>query len=929
MDLRLCFFSLIVLLIPSVLSAQSNFLNSHDLPQVMTPVPGITSESSQACAINNLQGPLASGTLEIFAVPGQGFATLFDPSGTGGAGDPGCFVSEPYPFQINTVNLNMFSAGGFNVPPANGVGTFEYLIRIWSSVEDVEGCAAPGDILFSSPTQTVVITAAANQYPQSVGIDFEVDGPFFVLVEAVSWSGDPAFSPSAVLWGNVALPACRQYVLLFNAEGQLTAPDMTAVFMTSGWTNVVVNGDTPDAAGDIDIAVSNVTANPELVQSIPAAVSATVSNLGEVDVAGIEVVLSANGLTVFTSNINLASGASTEVDFIYTPGVLGDVELVVSTDVDGDIDIDNNSASFTVTVTPPADPCIFSDDIEGYDLGGIVAQSDQWVTWTPGAANQDGEVTTEQAFSGTQSVKIAGAPEDLNYLLGNQASGTWRIAFQVYVPEGNGTYWNIQKSQTAGLEWAMQMFLNADGSASIDAGGVNAASFSHDQGVWNEVEMIVNLDANVANLYFAGDWIFQWTYSWSATDQVAGLIQIGAINFYPFAADNPLMYVDDVNFCQWPNNSPCQAFDLVAGQAIQGDNTGATPWNPSLADEAACWLEEVNTIDNDVWYTFTVPADGSYNLSTDLEVLENIDTQILVYTSSDDTCEGELTQIGCGEDVDANNFLSQVLLTNLAEGTVLWILVDGYDGLVGTFQIGIFPLEGIENDVCEEAADLADLLGGDLLDPQVSDVYSNVGATATDAVDVPACFDDETVDNTLWFTFEGDGNSYYITTNDCGGGIDYVPFGDTQIAVYTGACDDLTEVACSENVDFDNDLFMAGFTFATTVGETYYVMVDTWGGGLGEFCLSMENLGEPDNTESAQAAQWTMYPNPATDAVRLKAAQNMEHVLVINSVGQLVKRIDASIANEIIFDIAALAKGLYFVQITMDGQVYTKKLTVQ
>jgi hypothetical protein len=122
---------------------------------------------------------------------------------------------------------------------------------------------------------------------------------------------------------------------------------------------------------------------------------------------------------------------------------------------------------------------------------------------------------------------------------------------------------------------------------------------------------------------------------------------------------------------------------------------------------------------------------------------------------------------------------------------------------------------------------------------------------------------------------------------------------------------------------------MAGFTFATTVGETYYVMVDTWGGGLGEFCLAMENLGEPDNTESAQAAQWTMYPNPATDAVRLKAAQNMEHVLVINSVGQLVKRIDASIANEIIFDIAALAKGLYFVQITMDGQVYTKKLTVQ
>jgi len=914
---------------PSLVSAQSNL----DLPvyQVTESPADITpmGMQQQACAINNLQGGLASGTLGIFAVAEQGFATLFDPTGSGDPGDPGCFVGEPYPFQINNVQLNIAAAGLFGLPAAEGVGTFEYVIKIWSADEDAEGCNAPAEVLFTSSVQTVEITEAANTFPQTIDIDFEVEDKFFVLVESVSWSGAADRSPSAVLWGNVPLVECRQYVLLFNNDGDLVAPDMVDIYDTPGWTNVIVNGETADQEGDVDVAVSDVTADPELVQSLPATVTATVSNLGEVAVAGVEVVLSANGSTVFTTSVNVAPGASTGVEFIYTPATLGEVELTVSTDEEGDIDVENNSASTTVTVIPPADPCIFSDDIESYELGGLVSQSDQWVTWTPGAANQDAEVTDEQANSGTQSVKIGAAPEDVNFLLGNQTSGTWNIGFFVYVPQGNGAYWNIQKSQTEGVEWAVQMLLNNDGSGSIDAGGVDAATFDYTQDAWNEVEIVVNLDSDVANLYFAGEFIYQWTYSWSATTQDAGLVQIGSINFFPEAADNPLMYVDDLSFCQYYNNTACEAFELVADQVVVGDNTDATPWDGSLAEDATCWAEGTNTVDNDVWYTFTVPADGSYLVSTNLEVLTNDDTQLLVYTSSDDSCEGELTAIGCGEDIDNANYLSEAILEDLTEGTVIYIMVDGWQGAAGTFQIGVFSLAVAENDMCVDAVDLSNLVGGELDMEMNSETYANTLATGGD-VELPSCFEDGSLDLSLWYSFEGDGNTYFITTNDCGGDINYVPFGDTQLAIYTGDCDGLTEVACNEDLDFDADIYEAGVEFPTEAGVTYYVIVDTWDGGTGEYCVSFTNLGQPDNTDISDAnAAWNVFPNPASNMVRIQADHNMEHIMILSSSGQLVKRLNATHATELTFDVSGLAKGLYFVQMTIDGQISTKKLTVQ
>lgn len=928
-NLNLCAASAIAMIAVSPVIGQNQTI--VDMPVVGTFPTADADEASVPCSIQNIQGNIASGNLGIYATSGQGVATFFDPAGSGTAGDPGCFVSEPYPFTIDDIQVNPFAAGAFGIPPAEGVGDFEYKVSVWSASDDGEGCNSISEMLWESEVQSFTVTTDVNAYPNTVDVGFDVEGPFFVFMESVSWSGAANRAPSGVLWDNgsvAALEDCRQYFVLFNEDDEIIFLDYNNTTLTTiGWTNVTVNGNTADQEGDIDLAVTGISAPAELTQATSAVITADVSNLGEVDAVAAPVLLFANGNQVGTFSLNLAAGTDGEAVFNWTPPSGGEFELTVSVDVDGDINPDNNSFSITVEVNALDGPCLFEDDIESYELGGLVDQSPQWVLWTPGATDMDVEVTNEQANSGTQSVKIGENPDDVNFLLGNQTAGTWKVAFWTYIPSGSGAYWNIQKSETAGVEWAMQMFLNADGTGSIDAGGAGVATFDFDHDVWNEVEVVINLDANVANAYFAGEWLYQWTYSWSATAQAAGLVQIGAINFYPAAVDNPLMYVDDISFCNHYNNTPCEAFDLVEGQVVVGDNTNATPWDESLAEDAECWLEATNTVDNDVWYTFTVPADGNYLLTTNLEELTNDDTQILVYTSSDNTCEGDLTFVACGEDVSGSNYLTEVVMNDLVAGTVLWIMVDGWNGTAGTFQIGIFGLAPAEFDECEEAADVTPLVGGEVGSIQTSQTFTNVSNSGQGLV--PTCFDDEAVTNSVWVSFVGDGGNYFISTTDCGGGIDYVPFGDTQLAIYTGECGSLTEVACNEDIDFDQAIYEAGVEFQTESGVEYFMIIDTWGGGLGEFCVAFENLGDPENTVNASLTNWVMYPNPATSEVRVKAESGMEHVMILNSVGQLVDRVRVNASPEFTFDVSGYAKGLYFVQITIDGTVQTKKLTVQ
>jgi hypothetical protein len=181
---------------------------------------------------------------------------------------------------------------------------------------------------------------------------------------------------------------------------------------------------------------------------------------------------------------------------------------------------------------------------------------------------------------------------------------------------------------------------------------------------------------------------------------------------------------------------------------------------------------------------------------------------------------------------------------------------------------------GSSNDECDGATAL------DLSGP--NGPFDNTTATGAGIVD--NCFGEgdfggagPSDDNSLWFSFTGDGGVWHVyTTPNCGDGVDllaegtYIEGGDTQMELFTGTCGDLTSADCNEDdlaygaVSPDGPGYFAGLTVATEAGVTYYVMVDGFDGSAGQYCISAE--AEPCGSVTTVAPETIdLCPNATAD----------------------------------------------------------------
>ena len=188
--------------------------------------------------------------------------------------------------------------------------------------------------------------------------------------------------------------------------------------------------------------------------------------------------------------------------------------------------------------------------------------------------------------------------------------------------------------------------------------------------------------------------------------------------------------------------------------------------------------------------------------------------------------------------------------------------------------------------------------------------FSNVGATLADDDPValiegitPPCFAENQfgqpplLNAPIWFTLQGDGDSYHIyTSKNCGAfdidDDDYIDAGDTQMAIFTGECGTYTLVDCNEDdtsaPGYGSNNWVSGLTIATQESQTYYIMIDALNspGGFsdGDFCVNVTtadsnnecdailntvwvDLTDVDNPTIAQEAQF--YCNDANDKVTI------------------------------------------------------------
>ena len=71
----------------------------------------------------------------------------------------------------------------------------------------------------------------------------------------------------------------------------------------------------------------------------------------------------------------------------------------------------------------------------------------------------------------------------------------------------------------------------------------------------------------------------------------------------------------------------------------------------------------------------------------------------------------------------------------------------------------------------------------------------------------------------------------------------------------------------------------------------------------------------------------SVYPNPANETLRISGATAIRQIVVRDLNGKIISSTDASWSGTSI-DIQSLSEGVYFAEITADGNVYRKKFSV-
>jgi len=125
--------------------------------------------------------------------------------------------------------------------------------------------------------------------------------------------------------------------------------------------------------------------------------------------------------------------------------------------------------------------------------------------------------------------------------------------------------------------------------------------------------------------------------------------------------------------------------------------------------------------------------------------------------------------------------------------------------------------------------------------------------------------------------------------------------------------------------DYSDTLYF-GFD-ANRVGgnHAYYNVLGQWFSSQYSGAIMMRPLlGQPvwssavENVQAGVIADWSVFPNPAQDNIKLKFANNTNADYVITDVaGRTVKRGIASVATDI--NISSFSPGMYFVRIAIDG----------
>ncbi|MCH8035092.1 MAG: T9SS type A sorting domain-containing protein [Bacteroidetes bacterium] len=190
-----------------------------------------------------------------------------------------------------------------------------------------------------------------------------------------------------------------------------------------------------------------------------------------------------------------------------------------------------------------AQATLFYDGFEAYPVGTGLACSNpvDWDTWTNAPCSaEDALVSSNYAAMGVNSVVIEGGT-DLIYRFGDLTSGKYAIEFYIYIPAGKAGYFNVMQNFDAFFFWATEIYFDAGGTGRHLTGNPDVA-FTWLEDVWQHVSIIVDLDNDLAEFWFAGSLIQAWVYTNASSG--AGTLELAVNDFFAATAGDE-MYFDE------------------------------------------------------------------------------------------------------------------------------------------------------------------------------------------------------------------------------------------------------------------------------------------------------------------------------------------------------------------------------------------------
>lgn len=215
----------------------------------------------------------------------------------------------------------------------------------------------------------------------------------------------------------------------------------------------------------------------------------------------------------------------------------------------------------------------FNDNFESYTVGAKLGpQSPNWTTWSgaDGGA-EDVNVVSNDANSGTKSIYFSslsssGGPADVVLPFGGvYTTGTFKFTSWFKVPTTKSAYFNFQGAQVIGTTWAMDCYMNADGTLEIGNATNLFLTGNYPQGAWFEFRAEINLNANQWSIYI--DSVLLGTFS-------NNINQIASIDYYPANAQASF-WVDDVSYEYTPYVAPsvnAALYSLAIQNGLVGQN---------------------------------------------------------------------------------------------------------------------------------------------------------------------------------------------------------------------------------------------------------------------------------------------------------------------------------------------------------------------